>query len=483
MILLSSFLFALAAAATCDKYLAPSLITPDSRKLDYVRSILRTIISLFLNRGAKDRLIRLSLIFVLIVSIQYFVLSQYDKTTAYIVYVTIISNSSYFFVVFIASLTVSIWSYNQSLFFIRIANSTISLIGMIYIFISDLILSAIIFIIGISVIISLYAYTLPVQREFSTSLLIVEECRPDCTTRVEGFFDGENYSSLFLYPSTGDNVQEWADFLKNDINVTRTKFLESTEIDLLYDHETERVESYDKKRKSVIGFVRLELDVSDLEFGFWDIFTFQVKNQIEEIWQHFRHGFNYYSFQKVSYGIFDYVDYDRHKDFALLLSETLQKEVGLKEDIARAIMKSNQGEIEDILENSGISPSEAARISRQVYFLIQFQFTKGFILEKIGKASILRDENKSIYESYVDENKEYQYGGVRVGSDHIPVTTLLIASISFSSLFFIFLTFRVMVWALSNPLSARIGVFSQKFPFTSAVFVLGILSMLGKMTA
>lgn len=341
---------------------------------------------------------------------------------------------------------------------------------MLYLFVSDLALSTLIFAFGMSGFFTLVNFAVPNSENFETSVAIIEDCEDGCQFLGSKFFDGERFQSLWFYMRFPEELSEVEALYELDDFVTSAKLV-SVKDGQLAQSEREHLE----ESKDVTHFLRLKLNVETYQVSSWDTFTFLLKKQIDEIWRHFRFNFQYYSFQQYKYGKYDLREariFSIVEEFSR--SDALGRVVTNQEDRRKVASILMDGKLPDDADPD--APASAEMIS--MLHLARFQWAKWHMLRTLGSLDFSRDYDNSDFRRFMrDPGAVIYFGDKAVRPHFLPMTTLWLSSISFSSMFLFFVLVKLALLFLQR----SSGVFYkaiERYPLTVVVLlVLPILSL------
>ncbi|MCA3487257.1 MAG: hypothetical protein IOD05_03720 [Rhodobacter sp.] len=463
----------LAAAATCDAVLKLQLPPVGNRKLAVLRSsLISTIATLEGQRISFYR--RCLLVLLLLFLFQLAALAFFDPITASVVWSLMYANPVVSIGLAVTTYVISLWSFSQSNFFIKLANRLTSPIGMVYLYISDLILSSIIFAFGVAFYFTIINYLIPYRDYFDTSIAIHNDCGSDGKCQLLGlnFFDGEEFRSIIWAIPIENDPQESARKIALDDYVESVLLVPADSEDL---SESEREFLKSGDQKDVKYFLRLRLNSSRYNVTNWDAFTFQLKKQIDEMWLHFRYGFQYYSFQQFKYGKYDLREFNMIADYEeFLQSDALVSFIPDASLRSRYVQIMMSGEVPDSATLDAPVSLDMSALST----LIRFQWAKWLMLRELGTTDFFLQYEDVDYKKFMEDPRRHLiYGPRGIRPYFVPVTTFWIASISFSSLFLAFLFARAALAVLGR-FGEQIATRVEQFPLTAfvvCVFPLGSL--------
>ena len=422
-------------------------------------------------------------VFVFILMLNFIILFLVDPVTAKLSFLLAQNNTEDFLLLCGACFIISIWSFNQSLFFIRLAITVKSIFQIIYLFVSDFLLSLLIVLVGISAITAMYSFISTDDGLVKQELFFTTECKNDCPvtlvgTRVGGLLLPKD-PSLYVFPS----LDSLLDAI-NETNIYESVSNSNFESDKITEVWLNVEISYNIK-------VETELLPPDLASNALSRFAVLLNFHTNEISQYFLTNFEHFSFIPISFQANEFLaPIHRATPVFKLLTDPLVTDfidrIALIENISAAdAAKLTQVIFENLSSANDKGYSSLAEIVEIIHPEHRHEFMSRIKVLVLGRHALvsvstmqLQFAMQQVSAGFVSVSAEglgqnlsrsyrselYKSNGVF--GHYLPFTPLLITTISFSFIFVIFLIVSPMVRFISF-LDTRLGESAAKIPFTT----------------
>jgi hypothetical protein len=477
----------LSIAIGLDTTIGAKLIQPKSSYLPLIRAPLISVTSMMVQRNLARSLLSVGLVFVFVLILNITVLAAFDQQTTSIILMLVRNNPADFLVLVIFCFLISLVSFHQSVFFMRLASSVKSLFGVFYLFVSDLLLSALIVLVGVSVLTTGYSLISTSDGRFQVEWYFESTCPQPCQVdlvaqEVNGIvmdsqIDGVSFPSLEHLSSAIDEVE----FVSVDV---------FRKLDV-----AQQIQSFSEDRFSYNIRVAATVIPTHTDSSLTARFAVNLGYHISEFTNYFSKNFSHYSYVPLSFRpiefhsnidrsfwVFEFVNDPRVADFmkAIVLLEPSETDPALARHhsfVMDLIHVDNTGfgRLEPLVEQAYPDTSQQVLSYMKVLAISLSQINQSDSLKLSRDFASLMNGQKSILANELQQTMaekmlqaSYQEGGIY--GHYVPFTSLFITTISFSSLFFLFLIAKLSSQYIGF-LDKRFGDGVINYPFTTFVIV------------
>lgn len=486
----------LASALALDKQVGAKLVQSESSYLPALMSSFTSVVTM-MNHGSRGRnFMAVTLVFFFVLALNFVVLVAFDDNTTAIITTLIRNNPGNFFTLLFFCFIISVWSFHQSLFFIKLAGTVRNIFGVLYLFLSDLLLSTLIVIVGVSALTAGYSFFSTGEGRYQIEWYLLSDCTQPCSVKLtahetSGIVVGSQFEGL-EFPSI-DHLEKALDEVGFIEDFTVEAYSRTQAVRDLSDAS----HPYDVRVKATL------LDSSEDQIGLVARFGVILGFHLSEFTSYFSTNFAHYSYVPVSFQPIEFRSgLDREFWLFKLLNdrkvhELRQRVALLKPDDTDVAIERLTGFMSDFMsvESVGFEPLEA--LTKEAYpdthqeilsyikvFSLSASQTTGNDSLRLGRdMQALMNGQKSVLatdlQQHVSKNLNLAfYGTGGVYSHYVPFTSLFITTISFGSLFLVFLFARFMS-AYIGAIQRRLGDEVQNMPFTTFAIVTLPVVLLG----
>lgn len=470
----ATVLAALISAYLADKQLRSSLNYSHSSSLVYIKQALRSTIALI--EGGGSRLYRtvVALLFLFVFHIA--LLATLDKVTFEIAFNFLSFNATDFIYFSCASLLIAIWSLNQSLFFIKLANRLTTALGMVYLFISDFILSLIIFALGSSFFVAAWSIYNRQPTNYDATIFVHKECQDSCVYEISYALVDQKITPLYFSASIPESTEGtpesiYSILLKSDF-VAGAKFIY---LDQQEEEAFSSILARDRYDLTPVGKLEISFDITSVSGSFLSHFTHALRHSLDDYWRYLRFEFQYFAFRNIRQTDFETVDDGPFWAFDLFSESEYFMSVVPDETLRTELLNSNMSK-ETLLSKLDRLGSDFN--VDEFDFLKMFSFVTWRTNTMLSDTTVVYADDPQTYILQISRiNEKLKVGEASNAKGIIPTTPLLLASISFSSLFILFLVARALGW-LTMFASSAFGSKIRTNPILAGTSLILLISIL-----
>jgi hypothetical protein len=224
---------------------------------------------------------------------------------------------------------------------------------------------------------------------------------------------------------------------------------------------------------SLSGVIELVISAEEYEATFLNHFGFALKNQFADIANYFGSEFTFYSIRSVRQTDFQAIETGPFWVSDMFL-ESRYAVSAVPDDDFRLALLSRAGASAGAEELEFSMP--ASFDAREFLFLHRAAYLIWQILENISDTRPDFSQDLRSYQVYISRiNSSIESGNFQRARGMIPITTVFVASISFSLIFFLFLSVKLISKIVGLLIGEGSASFVERYPLFTGTFLVLVL--------